>query len=239
MKQTFTEKLQRDWVPSYLLRDKIDLDPSCVLYLPFYKYGGEQQKIWDISGNNNHGTIYGAAPGTLGWSFDGVDDKITVIDSTSLRLTSQGTVLLWTRSNFSNAGFEILLTKGIWDTNNYTVYHSPTNMCYDIGWGGSGTTYTAAVIPLPSIPKDQWILLSFSWTTGDTVLGYLNGVFVSQSGTVASSPDTTGKDFIVGMGDGGGQIYKGNIGEVLIFNRALSAIEVRNYYELTRCRYGV
>lgn len=38
------------------------VDPSCVLHLPFYKYGAEQQKIWDISGNNNHGVITGAVP---------------------------------------------------------------------------------------------------------------------------------------------------------------------------------
>lgn len=38
------------------------LDPSCVLYLPLYRYGAEQQKIWDQSSYGNHGTIVGAVP---------------------------------------------------------------------------------------------------------------------------------------------------------------------------------
>jgi len=35
---------------------------GCVLYLPFYSYGANAQKIWDISGQGNHGTINGAVP---------------------------------------------------------------------------------------------------------------------------------------------------------------------------------
>src|SRR3972149_1944817 len=38
---------------------------DCKLYLPFYAYGGNQQKIWDISGNNNHATITGAVPSSI------------------------------------------------------------------------------------------------------------------------------------------------------------------------------
>jgi hypothetical protein len=37
---------------------------GCVLYLPFYAYGGNAQVIWDLSGQGNHGTITGAAPGS-------------------------------------------------------------------------------------------------------------------------------------------------------------------------------
>lgn len=44
------------------IRRGFDLDPSCKLWLPFYKYGAEQPKIYDQSGNNNHGTITGAVP---------------------------------------------------------------------------------------------------------------------------------------------------------------------------------
>lgn len=44
------------------LRRDFDLDSSCKLWFPFYKYGAEQSKIWDQSGNNNHGTITGAVP---------------------------------------------------------------------------------------------------------------------------------------------------------------------------------
>ena len=37
---------------------------SCVLWLPFYKYGAEAKKIYDWSGLHNDGTITGATPAT-------------------------------------------------------------------------------------------------------------------------------------------------------------------------------
>jgi len=48
-------RTERHWRP-------FPADPSCVLHLPFYKYGSEQSKILDISGQNNHGVITGAVP---------------------------------------------------------------------------------------------------------------------------------------------------------------------------------
>lgn len=35
---------------------------GCVLYLPFYAYGGNAQAIWDLSGQGNHGVITGTVP---------------------------------------------------------------------------------------------------------------------------------------------------------------------------------
>ena len=35
---------------------------GCVLYLPFWRYGANPQKIWDQSGQGNHGTITGSVP---------------------------------------------------------------------------------------------------------------------------------------------------------------------------------
>lgn len=45
-----------------------EYDPTsiggCVLYMPFYKYGAECKKTYDLSGKGNHGTISGARPAT-------------------------------------------------------------------------------------------------------------------------------------------------------------------------------
>jgi len=38
---------------------------GCVLYLPFYSYGANAQKIWDMSGQGNHGVITGAVPANI------------------------------------------------------------------------------------------------------------------------------------------------------------------------------
>jgi hypothetical protein len=62
MKQIFTERLRGDRALQMHLRKGFALDPSCKLWLPFCKYGSEQAKIYDQSGNNNHGTITGAVP---------------------------------------------------------------------------------------------------------------------------------------------------------------------------------
>lgn len=63
MRQIFTKEFQGNWPPPALLgRRGFALDPSCKLWIPAYKYGLEQAKWWDQSGNNNHGTISGAIP---------------------------------------------------------------------------------------------------------------------------------------------------------------------------------
>lgn len=41
-------------------RRGFSLDPSCKIWIPFYRYGAEQSKSWDYSGNDNHGVITGA-----------------------------------------------------------------------------------------------------------------------------------------------------------------------------------
>jgi len=81
--------------PSTLLHDV-----SQVLYLPFDYDDGSYAR--DRSGYNNHGTIYGATPGTgkigMARSFDGVDDYVEVPDSASLRepaSTQEITIEVW------------------------------------------------------------------------------------------------------------------------------------------------
>lgn len=52
--------MRRD--PPDILNRQFDFDPSCKFWLPYYRYGAEQSKILDQSGNQNHGVITGAVP---------------------------------------------------------------------------------------------------------------------------------------------------------------------------------
>ena len=50
--------------------------------------------------------------------------------------------------------------------------------------------------------------------------------------------ERTASDLDIGRVEGQG-LFDGKIGEVMLFNRALPATEMRSVYEITRHRYGV
>ncbi len=68
--------MRRRWKP-------YPVDETCKLYLPFYKYGGEQSKIWDISTSHNDGTITGAVPWGGGFTVAQSSMKISGVAGTA------------------------------------------------------------------------------------------------------------------------------------------------------------
>jgi len=72
---------------------------GCALWLQMDERQGNT--AYDLSGNNNHGTIYGATwgRGKIGYclSFDGVDDYVNCGADPSLNITDKLTVELWVK----------------------------------------------------------------------------------------------------------------------------------------------
>jgi hypothetical protein len=221
-------RTERHWRP-------YPVDPSCVLYLPFYKYGAEQQKIWDVSGNNNHGTIYGATPGELGWSFDSTDDYVRLSDSESLRPSSIS-FLAWVRGNQWTNTYNSVVSKEE-TQKGYTLLVKSNGLLavYIQLDGGAEISYNGT--GLYALNTGIWYCLAFTYD-GSTLRGYVNAELDKQvTGGTAIVHSTN--VLYIGMSYFTSRNFNGLIDEVRIWNRALSAIEVRNNYELTRARYGV
>jgi len=206
---------------------------------------GAGTTAYDSSGHGNHGTIYGAA-WTAGWlvsglGFDGVDDYIEVPASTSLNsLTSQITVVAWVKTDFSqrvaiverwyydrtvlpNLGERVFVCTGETDPDKgkFAFGLSPNG---DGSGGAWVTSETPAVF-------GQWTHVAFV-SDGATMSIYQSGE-LSVSGPAPSSlhqspmPMHLGVWKAVELDGSSWHYFKGVMDEIKIFNRALSAREIK------------
>ncbi len=198
------------------------VDETCKIYLPLYKYGREQSKVWDISGNNNHGTIVGAipSPNGIGWYFDGGDDHLIL---TSINLGTIHTILQW--FEFAGAFSKTFGFGGA--TNHYTAWIDNTNFYYK--------AVNAATVALTKT-IGEIVCLGVS-RNGTSVSFYKSGVQIGTVQTLASDDNLVVSafgSFDDGTGGGCAVHFEG-----LAFDRVLSAQEIRNHYELTRGIYSI
>ena len=173
----------------------------------------------------------------IGWGFDGVDDSVDLGTNLSNYGTGSLTIMGWIRYMYSNFNSRFLSWR---DTNALELYFSGNN-------DGLFTTYIVDSLT-NSIAPNIGTLNPFKWTQFalvlDRTLNVANPYLGGAMGTPLDISGFTGTLNPAGHGymgsfTGTSNFGKFNIGDVLIFNRALSATEIRSYYELTRHIYGV
>jgi len=197
----------------------------------------------DSSGNGNNGVIYGATfvPGVSGQalSFDGVDDKVTINKLSTV--TDTFTMELWVNSSSthqidpeSNSGTDGISGQkyAIWPThgsNSFGSGHSGAGI--SIGTNGV-SVYEHAAYYMPAILVWQselsgWNHIVVVYTNKQPSL-YVNGIFVKNGLTSSMIVHPS----IEQIGGGPYGYFKGGIDEVRIYNRALSADEIKAQYDI-------
>jgi hypothetical protein len=191
---------------------------------------GSGNIAYDSSGNNNHGTIYGATwvDGKFGKAlqFDGIDDYVEVLDSPSLNPTSI-TITLWVYQISRNPNdWTFLLSKGGWGS-----YH----LISEDRWPANKVGFTVRVnrtnyrLWTNSAIGPYWSFLAFTYnaTTGKQK-AYFNGKLENEASTTPGNIDTiVGPLRITGAKS---YFFNGIIDEVLLFNKALSDDEIKDLY---------
>ncbi len=205
-------------------------DPNLALYLPLYQLGGPSFMSKDAYGHLC--TVTGALWTPQGRYFDGTDDYIDCGNNSALFPTDAITVEAWlyvptftgysqaisSRGNVNpNSGFQLEVGSGsYWNPDAYISG----------GWRSSG-----AQTPI----FDSWVHYVFTYD-GATLANYLNLTLKSaaRTGAITQSSEklAIGRD-----GAQSFQYFKGYIGEVRIYNRALSLLEVQQNYLATKWRY--
>ena len=98
----------------------------------------------------------------------------------------------------------------------------------DAGWQTASTNYVSTTISLK-----KWTLLTIT-RMNQTLFYYKDGVYLG-SNTFSGTPTSNTNGFLVGKGFNGGTFYfPGLIDEVRVYNRALSASEVKALYNMGR-----
>jgi hypothetical protein len=213
----------------------VSIPAGAVAYWNFDE--GSGNVAFDQSNNSNNGTINGAS-----WTADGRIDNalnlngngnyVNVGNDSSLRITGQITVGAWFRMNASGR-YQMIVSKT--DSGGYQLGYDNDGLyngkiAFMVHTNGS---YKHAGVSIAEIAVDTWYHVAGTYD-GSKIRFYLNGV--ERASTDATGPITDTPDTCVLIGEEpslcspSGWSFNGAIDEVAIYDRALTAGEIQDYY---------
>jgi len=214
-----------------------NITKDMILYLNF-ELGNSTHTI-DATGNNNHGEYYISSlpdcsvDGILGTAceFDNSDriDFATSITNNSIKFTLSS----WfkTSDTGNNGIMSIGVSSGTWRLiilNNGKINFTERKGNSDDNFNLlSTTTYN----------DNEWHLVTTTWDgtpMPNSVKLYMDGSLVSSTTAKNYSTDYFfTKNMTIGNGNAPGYFFNGNLDEIMIWNRTLTANEVFELYEIT------
>ena len=203
-------------------------------------YPGSGTTWSDLSGNGNNGTLTNGptfSAGNLGSIvFDGTNDYVDMGSSAYCNLINIS-VSVWIRVT-SASGYFLGRYNNTTVSNGFIMYYDVASTKLGVGGRESSATYLNSATT-NTYPLNNWY--NFTWTKSANVWSlYVNGSLdVSSSvgnGTTSFSNNTM---WLGANNEGYGQYYSGgNLSNVVIYNRSLSASEVLQNYNATKSRFG-
>ena len=193
----------------------------------------------DLSGNNNNGTLTNGPTftGSFGGSivFDGTNDYVSSFP-TQISGVGSKTVSAWIKINKTSrvglAGIRDGTSQTGWVfTVNRTTYG---NLTY-FHTGGSTLEVAAGII------TNTWYNVCVTYNlTSTTAILYLNGVQIGSSSTSFTAITPSSFKGVIGDEDSAFSTpFGGNIAQVSIYNRALSASEILQNFNATKARFSL
>jgi hypothetical protein len=212
------------------------LDKGLVAYYPF------NGNALDESGNGNDGTVNGAVlradrhgTSNKAYQFDGLDDYINIPNHASLEIPTGGlTISAWIYKKGKGAGVTVL-TKGNGAANNYDyALHANTGNQIAYAWITYRKKHNDAKTGNDTYQPGMWQHVAVVHVSGSIIEFYVNGL---QGHTVSSSATRAngGDELRIGRQTSNhGGSFDGLIDDIRIYNRALSADEVKALYDLEK-----
>ena len=211
------------------------ISDGLILYLD-----AANRRSYSGSGNTANGLV-GGIGGTLvngtGFSsanngsffFDGTNDYINLPSITSI--SGDFSVVVWFKTNATN-GIVARLVEFDY-INGFWLGASTTS---GTSWGGGIKETSGAYGIFLPFTDFTWHCLT-SVRSNTTHYIYRDGIADSTSNTVTSNT-LTSAGLLIGF-SGGGFYLNGNIGQVQIYNKALTQQEILQNYNATRKRFGL
>ena len=196
----------------------------------------------DVSRSRNNGTLTNgptfnsANGGSI--VFDGVDDYVLCPKQTSLVSATQFTMCAWMKRNLSNSLVFIGQAETLSNDITFELWNDG-NVYFEVGNGSNSYGVTSNNSTLW-----QYLTMVFDGTqTGNSnrLKTYINGSLLTLSyvGIIPPSTGTVNNNLNVGAYLPGSNYSNGNISQVQIYNRSLSAAEVSQNFNATRTRFGL
>ncbi len=212
-------------------------DPGLVAHWTFDQGSGTVAA--DSSGNGHDGTIHGAtwvtdvAPvqgGSHALSFDGTDDYVSVPDSDSLDLTTQGTIQLWAQisSTHSTAEGTSILAKMTHTSHvSYDFRVNETNTLSTYLWDG---TTTCEIVYNTVVTDDTWHHFAMTWDQPTGIRLYVDGDLHEQINLDNAGAIVTSWPIWIGRAryapDRTFYYLKGKVDEIKLYNYARTSEQI-------------
>jgi hypothetical protein len=219
-------------------KDAIVYDTNLLLNYDFKNkatYPGTGTSVNNLSSTSSTGTINGAIFNSAGYfTFTGASDSDRII------IPNPGVAF----SNFSIEGWirpQVLDgSQDIWFDQFGSLRGEISNNKFNIHLGNGSTWFFTTQLSNTTLSANQWYHFIWTWSSSTTTSRiYVNGnedTTPLNHGTARTSG--TG-DIHLGNHTPGGYRFTGNLGEVRLYNKALSAAEVSKNFNATRTKYGV
>jgi len=203
-------------------------------------------KTLDVSGNRNHGTLFGdthIVAGKFGpaLSFDGNGDYIEIPYNNSSLSSSSLTVVGWVNLS-NNADPQVIYQKGSTEaTLSYRFF--PVNggtgndvMLFQIAEGSARDSLTGIKV----VSYGSWHQVAVTYNSvSKSAKTYLDGI-LDNSATFTKTMNINTDGAWIGKCEWGTTDYyylKGSLDNLMIFNRALSASEIAQFYRQPFCMF--
>jgi hypothetical protein len=201
----------------------------------------------DQSGKGNHATqsdsskapdlILNALNGKPVLRFNGTNDYLDVADAPSIRIT--GDISSFVVVRFDDfAGYQAIWSKATGNLPAPTDWYLFNGTGVPIAYRGDGTYSNLGSVPANQpVTAGTYLILGFEMG-GATLTHYLNGLSIG-SGQITATPADAGKALRIGSRDDLGTIMKGDLAEVLIYDRALSDTDRTAVLDYLNSRYAL
>jgi len=207
-------------------------DPSLVLYLPLYELDGSSFASKDAYGHI--GSVTGALWRPNGHYFDATDDRLDVANNSVLQPT-ESTVMVWFKCTANSSAYRDLITSTTDSNGNNQAYHlridQTTGLLCGRSGNGTASAYLNGVGDLTSATEFSMAAMTLDSKNLSLFLnGEMTGTPVSRVAGVHTDTNSIRIGNIYGA-------FGGRIGEIMVYNRALTPQEIQHNYLATKWRY--
>jgi Concanavalin A-like lectin/glucanases superfamily len=216
----------------------LSLDPG---FIPSYTTSGTTW--YNMSGTVN-GTLINSPTFSTNdggiFVLDGTDDYFNFENNFNIT-TGPFTIEYFAKPTSGAVQYAKIISKGTFQQPGWSAYfgRDPANNQYSIvlqysnNSGGTISFTTAANVSL-----NVFYHVVYTRDTNNTLSTYLNGSFVRSSANVTAN-FTSSNSYVIGRSTIGAENFKGSVGVVRQYNRALTSAEVLQNYNAQKSRYGL
>jgi hypothetical protein len=205
-------------------------------------YPGNGTAWTDLTGSGNNGTLTNGPTfdSSNGGSlvFDGSNDYVLCPKINALANTSQFTLCAWVKRHASNSMVIVGQIQGLANDVTFELWNDG-NAYFEVGNGSNSYGSVSN-----NSTNWQYMAMSYDGTqSGNTsrLRAYINGVLqtLTFTSTIPATTGTVDVNLNVGAFLGNSNYSRGNISQVKVYNRALTAQEIQQNYNAARGRYGL